>query len=200
MNNLLGGSPIVDWPDLLKLVARLALDLAFVTVVVRVIYYRVYRSRDLVLTYYMFNVVTLFLCLLLRKVPTGLGLGLALFGVFGILRYRTEQIRIRDLTYLFIVIGVGLINGVANKSISVVELLTVNGVIVAMTAVLELRGWKDAVRSSVIVYDQLEMLRAGNETRLIADLGAKTGLSVLRVEVQEFDFLRDSATITIFYH
>ncbi len=198
MINLLGGAPIFDWPDLLKLLVRLALDVMFVTVVVRFIYYRVHRNRALVLTYYLFNVVTLFMCLLLRKVPTELGLALALFGVFGILRYRTEQIRIHDLTYLFIVIGIGLLNGVANKSISVVELLVVNGVIIAMTAILELVPWRNSERSALVVYDQLDFLRPGNEDKLLADLTVRTGLRVTRVEVQEVDFLRDSAHVTVF--
>jgi hypothetical protein len=199
MTELFGAAAIVDWPGLSELLSRLVLDLVCATVVIRLVYYRLYKNREYVFTYYLFNVITFCLCLVLRKVPTPFGVALALFGVFGILRYRTEQIRIRDLTYLFVVIGIGVLNAMADKSVSVVELLVVDGVIVGMVALLELGSSKGLERSTEMFYDQLELLRPGNEDRLIADLNAKTGLGVLRVEVTRFDLLRDAAEITIFY-
>lgn len=199
MNTLFGTGALFDWVDLVKLLSRLALDLIFVSVIIRLVYYRRYKNRDYVFTYYLFNVITLLMCLLLRKIQTELGLALALFGVFGILRYRTEQIRIRDLTYLFIVIGLGLLNGVANKTISDAELLAVNGVIVSMTALLELRPWKNSERSMTMFYDRIEMLQPGNEAQLLADIRSRTGLAVARVEVNQVDFLRDAAEITVFH-
>jgi hypothetical protein len=199
MKELFGADALVDWLGLGSLLTRLALDLVCAAIVIRVIYQRLHRNREYVFTYYLFNVITFCLCLLLRKVPAPFGLALALFGVFGILRYRTEQIRIRDLTYLFIVIGIGVLNAAADKAVSVAELLVVDGVIIAMTATLELGSARMSERSTAMLYDQLELLRAGNEERLKADIGAKTGLTVLRVEVDRFDMLRDAAEITIFY-
>jgi len=198
MKELFGTSAVVDWVGLGVLLSRLALDLGFATLVIRLIYYRLYANREYVFTYYLFNVITFSMFLLLRKVPTHFGLALALFGVFGILRYRTEQIRIRDLTYLFVVIGIGVLNAVADRSVSIAELLAVDGVIVAMAAALEL-GSSRAERSTPVLYDQLELLRPGHEARLLADLGEKTGRKVLRVEVNRVDLLRDAAEITIFY-
>ncbi|MEK6606621.1 MAG: DUF4956 domain-containing protein [Myxococcota bacterium] len=200
ISEILGVGAIVDWPDLAKLISRLALNLAAATVVIRLVYFRLYKSREYVFTYYLFNVITLFLCLLLRKVPAELGFALALFGVFGILRYRTEQIRNRDLTYLFIVIGLGIVNGVANKKVSAVELLLVNAVIVTMTMVLELaplRGERES--STPMLYDRLEYLQPGREAQLLADISARTGLAVKRVQVQKIDMLRDAAEVTIYY-
>ena len=199
MSELLGTSSLVDWAGLGVLVSRLALDLGFATIVIRLVYYRLYANREYVFTYFLFNVITFAMCLLLRKVPTHFGLALALFGVFGILRYRTEQIRIRDLTYLFVVIGIGVLNAIADKSVSVAELLVVDATIVALTAFLELGASSRGERSTLMVYDQLELLRPGNEAKLVADISAKTGLSVLRVEVNRFDLLRDAAEITLFY-
>lgn len=199
MKELFGADAGVNWLDLGQLVSRLVVDLAFATVVIRLIYYRLYRNREYVFTYYLFNVITFCLCLLLRKGPTQIGLALALFGVFGILRYRTEQIRIRDLTYLFIVIGIGVLNAFADKGVSVAELLVVDAVIVTMTAVLELGSSSSRERSTLMFYDQLELLRPENEAKLLADISAKTGLPALRVEVNRFDMLRDAAEVTIFY-
>jgi hypothetical protein len=199
MKDLLGADLLVDWPGLIRLLTRLALDLTFAGVVIRWIYYHLYRNREYVFTYYLFNVITFCLCLLLRKVSSPLGLALALFGVFGILRYRTEQIRIRDLTYLFIVIGLGVLNAFGDRTVSVAELLVVNGIIVAMTAVLELGASHQGERSAPMVYDQLDLLRPGNEANLLSDLSVRLGLAVVRVEVNQFDLLRDAAEITVFY-
>jgi len=182
-----------------ELTERLALDLAFVTVVTRLVHYRLYRNREHLFTCHLFNLVTLCLCVLLRRGPAELGFGLTLFGVFGILRYRTEQIRSRDLTYLLIAIGIGIINGVAGASVSVAELLAANAAIVAMAALLEL-GWRDAPESATpMLYDRLELLRPGREALLVADLVERTGLAVVRVETRHIDLLRDAAEITVVF-
>ncbi len=199
MKELAGAATIVNWSEMAALLARFALDLAAATLVIRFVYQRLYRNREYVFTYYLFNVITFFLCLLLRRVPTPLGLALALFGVFGILRYRTEQIRIRDLTYLFIVIGIGVLNAVAEGTVGVPELLVVDGIIVGLTAALELGSSESAERTMPMIYDRIDLLRPGNEAALLEDLGAKTGLAVTRIEVLRFDLLRDAAEIMLFY-
>lgn len=197
MNELFGTDQLFDSGDFLKLVSRLGLDLAFASIVIAVVYYRLYRSREYVFTYYIFNVITFSMCVLLRKVPMELGFALGLFAVFGILRYRTEEIRMRDLTYLFIVIGLGIINAVANRKVSLVELLTVNAIIVAVTAALELypRGYRHG--ATPMLYDKLELLRPGQHAALLADLKARTGLDIVRVHVNRIDMLRDAAEITV---
>ena len=198
MGELVGIGPLVNGVEVGKLLARLGLDLAFATVVIQLVYFRLYKKREHVFTCYLFNVVTLCLCVLLRKGPAELGFALTLFGVFGILRYRTEQIRSLDLTYLFIVIGLGIINGVADSGVSVAELLLTNGVIVALTALLELGGGGRSERATPMLYDRLELLQPGNEPNLLADIVARTGLAVVRVETQRIDLLRDAAEITIY--
>ena len=199
MNEIFGSDALVSGPELLRLFARLLLDLVCAAVVIRAIYYRLYRNREYVFTYYLFNAMTFCLCLVLRKASTHIGLALALFGVFGILRYRTEQIRIRDLTYLFIVIGIGVLNAFGDTNVSLAELLSVNAVIVALIAWLELRIPRDPEQSTVMLYDQLHLLRPGQESELVEDISARTGLSVVRVEVLRFDLLRDAAEIAITY-
>jgi hypothetical protein len=199
MSDLFGAGAFVNGPELVHLVSRLALDLICAGVVIQLVYARLYRDREYVFTYYVFNVITFCLCLVLRKVTAPLGIALALFGVFGILRYRTEQIRIRDLTYLFVVIGIGVLNAVADRNVSLAELLLVDGVILAMTMVLELGPARSLEASTLMLYDQLDLLRPGNEARLREDLSVRTGLAVARVEVNRIDLLRDAAEITLYY-
>lgn len=185
--------------DFIKLVSRLGLDLLFTWIVVSLVYGRLYRNRELIFTYYLFNVITFTLCLLLRKVPMELGFALGLFAVFGILRYRTEEIRTRDLTYLFIVIGIAILNGVANKKVSLVELVTVDAVIVGLTAAIELAPRSRGTGHAPVLYDNLALLHPGREAELHADLGKRLGVQVIRVQVHRIDLLRDAAEITAHY-
>jgi hypothetical protein len=199
MSELLGLAPTLDGGALTALAGRLALDLVFAWLVIRCVYFRLYRNPEYVFTYYAFNVITFCLCALLTRVPIELGFALGLFAVFGILRYRTEAVRIRDQTYLFIVIGLGIVNAVANNQIALLELILVNGVIAALTALLELAPSNRNVTSTNMIYDKLELLKPGCEGELYCDLISRTGLQVERVTVRTVDMLRDSAEIEVFY-
>jgi len=196
--DLYGATDFFDGDAVAKLVLRLGVDLAFTFVVVRAIYVRHHRWNDHVFTYFIFNLITFSICFLLRKVPTELGFALGLFAVFGILRYRTEPIRIRDLTYLFIVIGLAILNAISNKKISGAELLLMNSAIVGLTFVLEQVLHHKYLESKVITYDNLELLKPGQEEALVADIQGRTGLIINRFEVQRVDLLRDTALITVF--
>lgn len=199
MNELFGTDQFFDADDFAKLGVRLGVDLLFASFLILVVYYRVYRNREFVFTYYVFNLITFSLCVLLRKVPMELGFALGLFGVFGILRYRTEQIRIRDLTYLFIVIGIALINAVANKKVSAAELLAVDVAICAVVGLLELPRSGRQHGATPMIYDNLALLKPGKQAALLADLSERTGMQVVRVDVNTIDFLRDAAEITVVY-
>lgn len=198
-NDFFGTDRFMDPGDFLRLVTRLSLDLGFVSLVILLVYYRLYKNREYVFTYFIFNLITFSMCMLLRKVPMELGFALGLFAVFGILRYRTEEIRMRDLTYLFIMIGLGIVNGVANKKVSTAELLMVNTAIVGLTALLELPSAARRYGSTPMLYDNLRLLQPQHRAELIADIQARTGLDVMRVQVHRIDMLRDAAEITIFY-
>lgn len=184
--------------DVTTLAGRLALDLAVMAVVLHGVYLRLYRRRGHVFTCYLFNVITLCLCVLLRKGPAELGFALTLFGVFGILRYRTEQIRSRDLTYLFIVIGLGIVNGASGREVGVAEIVFVNTVVAGLTALLELGLNAETEHATILCYDRLDLLRPGNEAQLLADVAARTGLAVTRVDTDRFDLLRDAAEVTVY--
>jgi len=199
MADLLGLSPLTEPVVLLKFALRFGLNIAFATVVIRLVYFRRHRDHDYVFTYYLLNAITFSLCFLLRKVPAELGFALAIFAVFGVLRYRTEQIRIRELTYLFVVIGIAIINAVANKKISGAELLIINSVIVILVIWLEYTPRSTQESSLVMFYDNLELLAPDCRARLIQDLSRKTGLKVIRVEIERVDLLRDAARLNVYY-
>ncbi len=194
------GIDLYDSKDLIKLLFKFSIDLLFLFIIVRVIYYRIKDEKDYVFTFFMFNILTFFICYLLRKVPMEMGFALGLFAVFGILRYRTEAIPIRQMTYLFIVIGLSMINSLANKSISWFEILLANGIITIITYLID-RVWFSTIElTKTILYEKIELIKPENEQELIEDLKKRTGLQIVAVKVDKVDFLRDTAQIKIYYH
>jgi len=194
------GIDLYDSKDLIKLLFKFSIDLLFLFIIVRVIYYRIKDEKDYVFTFFMFNILTFFICYLLRKVPMEMGFALGLFAVFGILRYRTEAIPIRQMTYLFIVIGLSMINSLANKSISWFEILLANGIITIITYLID-RVWFSTIeQTKTILYEKIELIKPENEQELIEDLKKRTGLQIVAVKIDKVDFLRDTAQIKIYYH
>ena len=197
MNNVLSVLSVGEaaW----ALLGRLGVDLFFTALTVGVVYYRLYRSRDYVFTYFLLNLVTFTLAYLLSNVRIELGFALGLFAVFGILRYRTEAILVRNLTYLFVVIGIALLNALANGPITTSELLIANIAVVGMVAVLEATSFSGREESRLVRYDRLDLLNPDAAGDLLADLRKRTHLPVERFEIGDVDLLRDSADIRIHY-
>ena len=194
------GIDLYDSKDLVKLLFKFSIDLLFLFIIVRVIYYRKKEEKDYVFTFFMFNILTFFICFLLRKVPMEMGFALGLFAVFGILRYRTEAIPIRQMTYLFIVIGLSMINSLANKSISWLEILLANAIITTITFLIDRIWFSSIEQTKSILYEKIDLIKPENEQELIKDLTLRTGLEIKSVKIEKVDFLRDTAQITIYYH
>lgn len=198
MNPFLGATLVPDLPAVTSLLVRLFINLLFTAVVVRIAYVRLSRHREYLFTFLLVNVVTFSIAFLLNRSPIELGLALGLFGVFGILRYRTEAIQVRHLTYLFVVIGLALLNALANNGISLVELLIVNLTIVGSVAVLETAAFAGGEESRQVLYDRLDLLHPARSAELLKDLRARTNLPVVRYEIGDVDLLRDAADITVY--
>jgi hypothetical protein len=181
-----------------KFFVRLLVDLLTVTILVRLIYYRLYRRTDLFLTFFGFNLVIFLITYLLNKVQMSMGAAFGLFAVFSMLRYRTEGLSAKDMTYLFIVISLGLISAIIKGSWD--ELGLVNGMIVLSVWLLEGNWLIKRELTKVVQYDKIDLILPERRAELIQDLRARTGLNIHRVEIQTMDFLRDSALIMIFYY
>jgi hypothetical protein len=200
MAELFGTDQLFDARDFLKLVSRLSLDVAVVGLLVVGAYLRRHRNRDHVFTLVAINVVTFLICFTLRNVNIELGFALGLFAVFGILRYRTEPVSIRDLTYLFLAIGIAILTAVGfNKKTSLLESFLADAAVVCVAALLESFPLGGRGGSRPVLYDQIALLAPGRERELHADLAARTGLGVESVHVERLDLLRDAAEITIHF-
>jgi hypothetical protein len=181
------------------LLGRLGLDLLSTALVVRQVYYRLYRNRDYTFTCFVINIVTFAIACLLSAVPIELGFALGLFAVFGILRYRTEAIPVRNLTYLFVVIGLALVNALASGSITLAELCIANAVIVGAVAWLEGLPSSSREECRLVRYDRLDLLDPSATEELLADLRTRTRLPVERIELGNVDLLRDCADLAVYY-
>ena len=193
------GHKIIDVDDFFELIFRFAFNYFFVIVLVRYIYYKSAKRKDYLITYLLVSMTIFFLCYVLENVKLELGFALGLFAIFGIIRYRTSQIRIKEMTYLFMVIGLSVINALANKSISYAEMLFANLIILFVAWSLEKVFLIKHETQKVIVYDKIELIKRQNQQELIKDIEQRTGLQIRRIEVGRIDFLRDIARIKIFY-
>ena len=123
----------MNWEDFNSLLLRLAINLVFLTIIIRWLYYAKAKRKDYLFTYYLIGLITFFLCFSLKKLDIDTGMGLGLFAIFGIIRYRTDAIEIKEMTYLFLIIGLSVVNSLASNKISIAEMLTINGVVIALT-------------------------------------------------------------------
>ena len=194
------GTPIFDAEDFWNLITKTIFNLIIITTIIRYIYYPVTKNKDYLFTYFLISLTVFLLCVLLDSVKLQLGFALGLFAIFGIIRYRTDPIPIKEMTYLFLVIGISVVNALANKKISHAELIFANLMIVFVTFGME-RIWllKGESRKNVI-YEKIELIVPERREELLADLKERTGIDILRVEIRRIDFLRDTANIRIFYY
>ncbi|MBC8267091.1 MAG: DUF4956 domain-containing protein [Flavobacteriales bacterium] len=194
------GTPIWDSEDFFKLLIKGFFNLGIIILIVRYIYYPVTKNKDYLFTYLLISLTVFLLCVLLDSVKLQLGFALGLFAIFGIIRYRTDPIPIKEMTYLFLVIGISVVNALANKKISYAELVFANFLIVFVTYGME-RLWllKHETRKNII-YEKIELIKPENKVELLADLKERTGIDIIRYEVRRIDFLRDVANIRIFYY
>ncbi|MBK9274417.1 MAG: DUF4956 domain-containing protein [Flavobacteriales bacterium] len=186
--------------DMWELLFKFTLDAAVLFILIRLIYYPIHRKKDYLFTYFLFNILIFFLCVLLNNVKLSIGFAFGLFAIFGILRYRTEQISIKDMTYLFAVISLAVINALVSKKISLAELLFTDGMILLVTYALE-HLWltrHEAMRQ--LIYDRVDLIRPGQRDALHTDLKQRLGITVSRVEVGRIDLLRDTAQLRVFYY
>jgi hypothetical protein len=191
---------LIEPYDLAELFIRFAFNMTIIFIIIRFIYYPVRKRKDYLFTYILISTVIFLLCFLLDNVKLELGFALGLFAIFGIIRYRTTQIPIKEMTYLFTVIGVSVINALANKKVTYAELVLTNILLVTVAYILEKLMLIKHESSKSITYEKIELIKPENRIKLISDLEERTGLKINRIEVGKIDFLRDTARVVIYYY
>ena len=182
---------------------RFSFNLLIAFVIIKLIYHRDYKGNDFVFTYFMFNTLIFFFAYILGNLDINMAFGFGLFAVFAILRYRTDPIPIKEMTYLFIVITIGVINALSGNQVVFIELLFANVTIVLLTFLLE-RHWvnnlpDNGLSSKTVVYNNMEMIKPENHQALIDELAQKTGLSIVSCKIGRLNFVENRVNVKLYY-
>ncbi len=186
--------------DLYTLLFRLLVNIVALTILIRFMYYPITKRKDYLFTYYLIGLITFFLCFGLKKLDIDTGMGLGLFAIFGIIRYRTDAIDIKEMTYLFIVIGLSVVNSLASRQISVAEMALINVATLVMVYGLEYVWLLKHETRKTITYERIDLITPDKYEEMKADLQARTGLAINRFDIGKIDFLNDTAQVRIFYY
>ena len=181
-----------------EMLIRFGFFMLVLFIIVYFLYYRKTHRRDYFFTLVLLSVSIFFLIYLLGSVKVKIGFALGLFAIFGMIRYRTETVPIREMTYLFVVVGISVINGLA-MTVSYTELFVTNLLIVLAVWLFETIHFKEHLECKIVVYEKVTLAHADKEKELLADLKLRTGLDIRRVEVGHIDYLKDIAYVKVYY-
>lgn len=192
------GIPLCDTTSLMQLALQFFINLVVCFIIVRYFYYPKSHRKDFAVTFVLFSTSVFLLLFFMKSVGIDVSIGLGLFMIFGIMRYRTEMVPIREMTYLFLTIATAVING-SNLMVSYAELLIANLLILAVLAVLEGIVMRGRTATRLVCYERIELIRPERRAELIADLEERLGHKVNSVDIGNVDFLRDVAFIKVHY-
>jgi len=194
------GLQLFDSKGFYELLIRFSFNLLIIFIIVRLLYYPITKRKDYLFTYLLISTISFLLCFMLGNVKLQLGFTLGLFAVFGIIRYRTNPMPIKEMTYLFVVIGISVVNALANQKVSYAELVFTNVVVILLIYTLEKVYLLRHESCKIINYENIDLIKPEKYDELKADLEKRTGLKINRIEIGKIDFLRDSARISIYYY
>ncbi len=191
-------SNFINVPSFQLLLIRLILNSGFILLLTWGIYYKINKNTEYLFNFILFNILIFFVSSLLSKVELGTGFAFGLFAIFSILRYRTEPIPIKEMTFLFISIIVAIINSTVTSGVSFMEILFANMVIVLSTYVLEKRWLKNYKPYKTIIFESIELVHFDKKGELIEELEKRTGMKIVDVKVDKIDYLKDIANLKVF--
>lgn len=189
---------VFDGPALGKLLILFGINLLVCWIITHFFYYRKSRRRDYYFTYILFSSAIFFILYQLQNMSVEVGVALGLFGIFSMIRYRTEQLPIREMTYLFVLIAISIING-AGMASSYASFIATNVIFILLIGVLEAAGMSNRKAQKIITYEKIELIKPERRAELLADLRERTGLEIVKVQVGSIDFLKDTAFLKVSY-
>ena len=193
------GISVFNSINFFELLIRFSFNFVVSIVLIRYLYYKKTYQESYVFSFVLLSSIVFLLVFLLASIKIKLGFALGLFAIFGIIRYRTHTIPIKEMTYLFAVIGIAVINAIAHKEISYAELLLSNIVILSIVYVFECFWLNKQWLRKEIVYEKIELITPENNTQLKQDIEDRTGLIIQKIEIESINFLNDTAKIIIYY-
>ena len=190
---------MIEPESFLDLLLRFSYNLVAAFIIIRLIYFPKEKKREYLFTFFIFNILIFFVCSFLKSFILNIGFAFGLFAIFTILRYRTETIPIREMTYQFLFITLVAINGIANIGAWYLQLLFINITVIVITVVLDSNVLLKKEYSKSVLYEKIELIKPDKRDALLKDLQDRTGLDIYRIKIDKIDFLQDTATITVYY-
>jgi len=192
------GLPFFDAPELWKMLILFGINLLVCWIITHFLYYPKSHRRDYYFTYLLFSTAIFFILYQLQNMKIEVGIALGLFGIFSMIRYRTEQLPIREMTYLFVLIAISIVNG-AGMASSYVSFIATNVLFILLICVLEAVGMSNRKAQKIITYEKIALVKPDRREELLADLRERTGLDIVKVQVGSIDFLKDTAFLKVTY-
>lgn len=190
--------PLINTGDMMELLVRFLFNSLFIFIIIACLYYPKSRKREYFFTFAVISVSIFFLIYLLGSVKIKIGFALGLFAIFGIIRYRTESMSVREMTYLFVIIAVSVINALA-VSLSYGELALTNCIFLIVIYLCERLPFTSSVAEKYVIYDRIDLIVPQKHEELVCDLEMRLGFPIIEVSVGAVDFLKDTAMLKIFY-
>jgi len=178
---------------------RFALNLISLLILIRILYFSYSKKEKFMFTFFLIGIIVFFICALLKDIGMGLGLGFGLFAIFSILRFRTRNFSVKDMAYIFTTIGISVINSMNMQEVPIFGYIIINSVIIVSVFILEEHLRKNSFSKYSVSYDNLDLLKPGSKSKLIKDLSARTGHTILSVRVRNLDLKKDVAQLDVYF-
>jgi len=178
---------------------RFALNLISLLILIRILYFSYSKKEKFMFTFFLIGIIVFFICALLKDIGMGLGLGFGLFAIFSILRFRTRNFSVKDMAYIFTTIGISVINSMNMQEVPIFGYFIINTIIIVSVFILEEHLRKNSFSKYSVSYDNLDLLKPGSKSKLIKDLSARTGHTILSVRVRNLDLKKDVAQLDVYF-
>jgi hypothetical protein len=189
-----------EFAELGQMIFRFSMNFLVIWILIHFFYYPKSKRRDYYFTFTLIAVSVFFLIFLLASVKIKIGFALGIFAIFGIIRYRTQSVPIREMTYLFTITAISVINALSVQ-MGLIEVIVVNLIFILITWILEsIKIWKKQIDTRDILYDRIDLISPDKYEELKKDLSLRTGLNIQRVEIESIDFTKNSVKLKIYYY
>jgi hypothetical protein len=186
--------------DFSKLVFRFLLNFTMIFLIARALYYPATKRKDYLFSFILTSMVIFFICFALKKFEIKTGMALGLFAIFGIIRFRTTTMPVKEMTYLFVIVGLSVINALTSSKFSYAELAFVNVAVMLAILAVEKVSLIKPESQKLVIYEKIDLIDPSRNAELMADLSQRTGLKISRIEIGKINFLNDTAQISVFFY
>ena len=186
-------------PDFFGILLRFFINLIFIFILIRLIYFRYSRKEKFLFTFFLMGITVFFITSMLKSVFIEFGMAVGLFAVFAILRFRTRNFSLKDMSYIFTTIGLSVINSLKLVGFPVLGVIIFNIFVIISAVILEEFVIRNRTVTHTIVYDNLELLKSDKKQKILKEISDLTGKEIIRIKIRTIDYKKKSATLEISY-